>query len=273
MIEINYGKQNRRLLRSESSLSLVLRIFFFLFFPFAIFGETSMSPYLEKTRYIDHDSSEIIDTKEKIVSGLLHPKDKAIAIHNFVRDEIAFGFSSAFWNQKASQVLKEKRGFCNTKSTLFIAMLRSAGIPAKQVFVDIKSEILFGFIDPGSGYVDHSYVEVYLNHGWIKVDSFIVDKKLHNSALKKLNQLERNIGFGTVVGATSDWDGNSDSFSQYLPERVANLSKQTYGVYQDVGDFYAKNSNAINGGIINRLLFHFFASGANERIETLRMQN
>jgi transglutaminase-like putative cysteine protease len=135
--------------------------------------------------------------------------------------------------------LTSKIGFCNTKSTLFVAMLRAAGIPAKQHFVNINAKILSGILNPGTEYVDHSYTQVFLNGAWLKVDSYIVDLKLANAARLKLQQENQLVGYGVHRNGVSTWDGTSDAFSQFLNDgSYKNLSTNDYGVFEDVDAFY-----------------------------------
>jgi transglutaminase-like putative cysteine protease len=42
----------------------------------------------------------------------------------------------------ASAVIRAGVGFCNPKSTLFVALLRGAGIPARQHMVSINMNVL-----------------------------------------------------------------------------------------------------------------------------------
>ena len=118
--------------------------------------------FLESTEYIDHEHPEIRKLVRRLTANAADDRKRAVAIHDFVRDEIRFGFSGDFYDQRASAVLAGGRRFCNTKSTLFVALLRAAGIPARQRFVDIDADILHGLVDTGGAYVDHSYAEVYL---------------------------------------------------------------------------------------------------------------
>jgi Transglutaminase-like superfamily len=237
---------------------------------FEAFAEEEMKPYLIPTEFIDSDNQTILETSRSLTAHLASEKDKAIAIHDFVRDHVKFGFSRNFWKQKASEVLQEGKGFCNTKATLFIALLRASNVPAKQVFVNINSQILTGFFDRISAFVDHSYVSVFLDGRWINTDSFIVDSQLFESSQALLSKQRRKLGYGTVLGATHKWNGASDSFSQFLPALVDNLTTSSASDYTDVGDFYSRSPDAINGSWIGRLLFVFFASSANNRIQKLR---
>ena len=129
-----------------------------------------MEEYLKETKYLDFNEVSIKKAVNDITKNLRVDKEIAIAIHDYVRETILFGFNRKFYNLKASEVLESRIGFCNNKTTLFISMLRCAGIPARCVFVDINKQILAGIVDPRTDYVDHSYSEVFLNNKWIRVD-------------------------------------------------------------------------------------------------------
>ena len=56
--------------------------------------------------------------------------ERVRAIYNFVRDEVLFGYNVDD-GIPASRVLADGFGQCNTKGTLFMALLRSCGIPCR----------------------------------------------------------------------------------------------------------------------------------------------
>ena len=112
-----------------------------------------MEKFLKPTKLIDCDNALIIQTTKKIIKDCKTEREMAMKIHDFVRDEIKFGICSEFYNMKASQVLERKVGFCNTKATLFCAMLRNAKIPCRIHFYNINKKILTDFINPQGDYV------------------------------------------------------------------------------------------------------------------------
>jgi len=114
--------------------------------------------YLNETKLLDFEENSIKHALLNCTKESMSDRDKAISIHNFVRDEIKFGFSKNFWNEKASSVLKNKIGFCNNQSTLLTAMLRKANIPARIRVYGLSKEVLEGFFDLGTDYVDHAIV-------------------------------------------------------------------------------------------------------------------
>lgn len=242
-------------------------------FPFG-FAVSSMEDHknaLSPTRYIDTQHPTIRAAVDKVAPATIDQRERAVRIHDFVRDQIKFGWSPDFYDQRASEVLKGGVGYCNTKGTLFTAMLRAAKIPARQHFVDINAAILSPYIDPGTPYVDHSFVEIYLDEHWFSTDSYIVDRPLHSAALRELRRGDKLLGFGIHRDGTTDWDGQSDSFSQFVRSTTStNLFTRDYGVFEDVGEFYASGNGVNKLSVLLKLSFGFFARGANRRIDALR---
>lgn len=234
---------------------------------------TSENPqdWTGSTRMIDVDHKRVQKTAAEITAGTGSDVDKALAIFRFVRDDVKFGFTRGFWDNKASDVLASRTGYCNTKSTLFVALLRAAGIPARQVFVDIHVDVLSGIIQPGTPYLDHSYVEVYLNDTWVPTDAYIVDASLFAPAIARVQKESRLLGYGVHAAGQMEWDGRSPAFSQFnlLDDRP--ISTRTWGVYADVVDFYQRAETPWNR--LNPLLrggFGAFAGAANRRADAIR---
>jgi len=91
------------------------------------------------------------------------------------------------------------------------------------------------------------------------------------NAQAKLAAEDRLLGYGVHRRGVSEWDGQSDAFSQFVNDgSVADLTTADHGVYDDVGDFYAsgKAANKLNLGI--RFLFGVFSWSANRRVAALR---
>ena len=89
-----------------------------------------MDRYLKETRMLNYSDERIQrlikDRKWKNADKFECLK----AIYNFVRDEILFGYNVDD-SILASQVLSDGYGQCNTKGTLFMALLRACGIPCR----------------------------------------------------------------------------------------------------------------------------------------------
>ena len=230
--------------------------------------------YLRRTSLIDHDHSDITSAVSRITAGADNDVMSAVRLHDFVRDEILFGWAPQFDSQSASQVLRCGIGFCNTKTTLLTALLRAAGIPARIHCVSINRRILSGLIRPPSQYVDHSYVEVALHHRWIGIDSYIVDRPLHRAAVAECNARHLLVGFGVHVRGSTHWDGQSNSFSQFLvDDSVPDMSDRDFGSFNDIDAFRAtglgRNPRYWPARLGIRVLTHV----ANHRETALRAQS
>lgn len=197
-----------------------------------------MAQYLTSTQYLNFEHPSIAELVANL--KMEDPVASAVNIHDFVRDEIRFGWSSRFYAMTASEVLEQGVGYCNTKATLFIALLRGAGIPSRQRFVTINSNILEPFIDLPQSYVDHSFTEVYLNGKWHSVDSYIPDPALFFAAQSKLKQEGTVMGYGVHINGVNSWSGDGDSFAQFVLSDSL-ISSTDYGLFADTQAFYAKD--------------------------------
>lgn len=93
-------------------------------------GEQEFTKYLAETEILDFSSKSIQSLIEKRGWRDLIEIEKVKAIYRFVKDEILFGYNVDD-HIKASRVLKDGYGQCNTKGTLFMALLRSCGVPCR----------------------------------------------------------------------------------------------------------------------------------------------
>ena len=230
------------------------------------------SDWIGGTRYIDKDHLCVQTAALDLSSGQQSDRNKVLAIFQFVRDQVKFGFTRGFWDNKASDVLASRIGYCNTKSTLFVALLRAINIPARQVFVDIDADILHGLLDPGTPYVDHSYVEVYIDGIWVATDSYIVDADLFGPAQRRVQNEGHPMGYGVHATGTLEWDGRSPAFSQFNTLDPRPISTKHWGVYADVGDFYQRADapwNRLNP--LLRVSMGAFSASINQRADRLRM--
>ncbi len=219
----------------------------------------------------DSSASSVDETTRRVVANAQNERERAVRIHDFVRDEIKFGWSAGFYDQRAKDVLAARVGYCNTKSTLFVAMLRAVGIEARQRFMNIDAAIVRDFLDPETTYVDHSYTEVKIDGRWLKVDSYVVDRTLADAARARLQREGKIVGYGVHQNGTSDWDGTNDAFSQFVNDgSYPRLSTKDFGVYDDVHAFYASGNGVNTQPWIVRQLIGFLSRNANQRIENIR---
>ena len=125
-------------------------------------------------------------------------------IYNFVRDEILFGYNTDD-GIPASRVLADGLGQCNTKGTLFMALLRGCGIPCRVHGFTIDKRLQKGAMT-GLVYllaprnVFHSWVEVYLDGVWYELEAFILDRPYLEKLQKRYDDCTGAFcGYGVAV--------------------------------------------------------------------------
>ncbi len=226
--------------------------------------------WLAATPVIDCGHPAIIAAAERATTGFRTNIDRAVRLHDLVRD-IPFGWAPAFDDQTASEVLASEIGFCNTKSSLFAALLRAVGIPARIHFVAISRRTLRGLITPPGAYVDHSFTEVLLDEHWIATDSYNVDPALHRAAIAHLRAENAQVGYGAHIHGTCTWDGRANAFSQFVDDgSVPDLSDADFGIHADIGAFHASGVGRNRPNPISRFAIRMLIIGANRRVNNLR---
>jgi transglutaminase-like putative cysteine protease len=145
--------------------------------------------------------------------------ERCVALHDFVRDEIEFGFTSDFESVRPEQTLELKRGHCNAQADLFRALLESAGIPARLRFVELDKEVLryavpwpvFVLLPPK---LFHALTEVEIGGRRVRTDSYIFKTAMFQRQMEKLAQSGLTAGFGLGEESTCEWNATGDAFAQ-----------------------------------------------------------
>ena len=139
-----------------------------------------MERYLRETPMLNYGSAPIQALIHERNWSELPETERVRAIYNFVRAEMLFGYNIDD-NIPASRVLADGFGQCNTKGTLFMALLRACGIPCRAHGFMIDKKLQKGAMT-GIVYrnapqeILHSWVEVLLDRRWYELEGFILDK-------------------------------------------------------------------------------------------------
>ncbi|MCR5804295.1 MAG: transglutaminase family protein [Clostridia bacterium] len=194
--------------------------------------------YLLKTAMLDYDDPAI----EKLIArrgwGSLSEFERIRSIYNFVRDEILFGYNVDD-DIPASRVLKDGYGQCNTKGTLFMALLRACGIPCRVhgFIIDKKLQkgAMTGFVYRNApDNVFHSWVEVYLDGTWYELEAFILDKSyIENLQKIKSDYVGAFCGYGVAVKDFRNPVIDFDKNNTYIQSEGIN---QDFGIYDSPDD-------------------------------------
>jgi transglutaminase-like putative cysteine protease len=138
----------------------------------------------------------IADLSAQETKGLQDPLAKARAIYNYVIATMRYDKSGTGWgNGDAIWACTAKRGNCTDFHSLFIGMMRAAGIPARfEIGFPLPSDQHDGVVP---GY--HCWAEFYVEpYGWIPVDASEAwkhpDKKDYFFGALDDNRLQFTIG-------------------------------------------------------------------------------
>lgn len=155
------------------------------------------------------------------------------SIYNFVRDEILFGYNTDD-SIPASKVLTDKYGQCNTKGTLFMALLRACGIPCRVHGFTIDKKLQKGAMTGivyknAPNHIFHSWVEVYSEGKWYELEGFILDKDYLQKLRAKFSDCSGNFcGYGVAVKDFKNHTVDFDRNSTYIQSEGIN---QDFGIY------------------------------------------
>ena len=190
-----------------------------------------MERYLKETPMLNFSVQSIQDLITRSGWLSLNEFERIQSIYNYVRDEILFGYNTDD-SISASKVLKDGYGQCNTKGTLFMALLRGCGIPCRIHGFTIDKKLQKGAMT-GIVYmlapknVFHSWVEVYLDGIWYELEAFILDKLY----LEKLQNANKD-----CVGAFCGYGVAVKDFSHPVIDFNRNNTYiQSEGINQDFG--------------------------------------
>ena len=194
--------------------------------------------YLKETKMLDYSSKNIQRLIQERKWNDIEEFERLKSIYTFVRDEILFGYNIDD-NISASKVLEDGYGQCNTKGTLFMALLRACNIPCRVHGFTIDKELQKGAMT-GTVYknapqnVFHSWVEVYFENKWYELEAYILDIEY----LRKLQRKNSHCtgafcGYGVAVKDFKNLIIDFDRNNTYIQSEGIN---QDFGVYDSPDD-------------------------------------
>ena len=205
-----------------------------------------MNRYLQETEMLNYSEKTIQELVINRGWKKLDEFEKIKQVYNFVRDAFGYNVSDTIC---ASKVLADGFGQCNTKGTLFMALLRCVGVSCRVHGFTIDKKLQKGAMT-GIVYrsapqnIFHSWVEVFYQEKWYELEAFILDKAF----LSKLQTLNADCvggfcGYGVAVkdfqNPVIDWNGNST----YIQSEGIN---QDFGVYDSPDDLLKEHHQEIS---------------------------
>ena len=134
--------------------------------PFPIEVPSEYEEYLEDTPLINSDSIIIREKADEIIGDEDDLYEVVYKLGSWANENINYSLETLTeeLTQNSLWVLQNRKGVCDELTVLFIAMLRSQGIPAKFVSGSSYTNVI-----PGFG--NHAWAEVYFpGKGWVPFD-------------------------------------------------------------------------------------------------------
>lgn len=161
--KINFG-YNAKIMTKNDIIKVKEKI------PFPILNlPEELAPYIEPSEIIDSNDEDVMGFAAELAEGEDDLYEIVNKIAEWTKNNVKYDLSTLTEkvSQKASWVLDYRKGVCDELTSLFIAMLRSLGIPAKFVSgVAYTESELFP-----ENWGSHGWAEVYFpGYGWIPFD-------------------------------------------------------------------------------------------------------
>jgi hypothetical protein len=235
-------------------------------------SDEQLTRWRQATALLDYDHAAIQGLIVRKGWMQLAEYERIGAVYQFVRDDIAFGYNDSD-DLPASQVLEDGIGQCNTKGTLLMALLRAVGVACRFHGFTIDKALQKGAIT-GLAYqlaprsIIHSWVEVWTEHQWIRLEGFILDQRY----LQALQQQFAGhngpfCGYGVATPHLQcppvDWVGK-DTFIQ------KDGINHDFGLFDTPDDFYARHGVNLSG--FKRWLYvNIIRHGMNRNVARIRV--
>lgn len=230
-----------------------------------------MDILLQTTKMLDYNSLSVQSLIKQRKWRELDGFNKIKEIYNFVRDEIKFGYNVDD-SISASRVLKDGYGQCNTKGTLFMALLRAVGIPCRVHGFTIDKKLqkgaMTGFVYANAPKnIFHSWVEVYYQNNWYELEAFILDIE-YLQKLQKINSgcVGAFCGYGVAVddfkNPVIEWNGNNT----YIQSAGIN---QDFGIYNSPDELLKEHHQEMSA-FKNFLFRHLGRHLMNRNVKAIR---
>ena len=137
-------------------------------------SDSSLRLYLSPAEFIDSDHAGVRAKAAAAVGSVSDPVEQARVLYRAVRDEIRYDPYIDYTDPetyRASSVLAKGHGYCVGKASLYVALCRAVGIPARLGLADVKNHLATPRLLEIVGtdvFAYHGYVEIMPGTSWVK---------------------------------------------------------------------------------------------------------
>ncbi|MGZ5785223.1 MAG: transglutaminase-like domain-containing protein [Ramlibacter sp.] len=169
-------------------------------------------------------------------------RERALAIYRFVK-ALPYTKRIKLTYPTARDVLNWRGGDGDDKVTLLIALMRSAGIPARVRYMEMRGEMLRGLI-PGNTPAARPLAEFWVGGRWVRTDTYIFDAEYVSAARRFLKANGWTCGWGIHIDGQRLWDGKSDAFLGGVPTEQDPMLTRLLCVVSDPLELVSTRSQA-----------------------------
>jgi len=188
-------------------------------------SESSQAAYLTPAAFIDSDAANVREFAFAAINSVHDEVGRAIALYEAVREGVIYDpyvDVSDPGCYRASEVLAKRHGYCVGKASLLAAAARSAGLPARVGYADVRNHMTSPRLYEALGtdiFHWHSYAELYVDGRWVKATPAFNASLCHRLGVHVLEFDGRNDSL------FQQFDRSGRRHMEYLLDR---------GVYADV---------------------------------------
>lgn len=162
-------------------------------------------------------------------------REKILAIYSAVK-RIPFAKPVKLRLHTAHDVLRARSADAEDKATLFVALLRAAGFPARVCYVELHGDVLRG-LTTAIASAGRPVVQVWHEDRWRSTDTYIFDAHYVAAARARLGILKWDWGYGLHRRGHVLWDGLEDAYLTGEAEVGGTISMGVLGCFHDPYDF------------------------------------
>ena len=199
-----------------------------------------LSLYLAPAEYIDSDHPAVIARAAAVTAGAADPVEKARRLYLSVRDGIRYAPYVDYTDPetfRASSVLAAGHGYCVGKASLYAALCRASGIPARVGLADVKNHLATPKLLEEVGtdvFAFHGYTELFLDGAWLKATPTFNKTLCQNLGVAPL-------AFdGRADALLQAFDGEGRQFMAYLVEHGSFFDVPAKYVMAEMARLYPK---------------------------------
>jgi hypothetical protein len=227
------------------------------------------SGWMGSTQLIDLNDTKLRLKAKSLTQLSRTDREKVLAIYAAVR-RITFAKPVKLRLRTAHEVLRADSADAVDKATLFVGLLRVAGLAARLRYIELHGDILRG-LTTAIASAGRPVVEVWLNDRWCSTDTYIFDPHYMAAARARLRAHKWEWGYGIHHRGHAVWDAITDAYLTGDEHVAPEISLGVLGWFHDPQDFLdSPISRERFTGVARAVRWNVLAPGMNRAVKNLR---